>query len=122
MQRADPRGPRAPVAAPLPDAWNALKAGGQGETNRVRCLDMWIPWLADARRQAYGIRSVQFDWHDAKHERNRRERGLGFDLAALMFLRRVLTQVDDRREYGEVRWIISARRANRRERAPWLGR
>jgi uncharacterized DUF497 family protein len=84
-----------------------------------------------------------FDWHDAKHERNIRGRGFGFDVAALVFAGRVLTRVDDRHEYGEVRmkaigeaegviltviytdrgdvrWIISARRANRRERALWL--
>jgi uncharacterized protein len=86
---------------------------------------------------------MDFDWHDAKHERNIRERGFGFDFAALIFLGRVLTQVDDRADYGEtrikaigevdgivltviytdredVRWIISARRANRKERALWL--
>ncbi len=84
-----------------------------------------------------------FDWHDAKHERNLRERGFGFDFAALVFEGRVLTQIDDRRDYGEirvkaigeadgivlaviytdreeVRWIISARKANKKERALWL--
>ena len=84
-----------------------------------------------------------FDWHDAKHERNLRERGFGFDVAALIFEGRVLTRIDDRRDYGEirikaigeaegvvlaviytdreeVRWIISARKANRKERALWL--
>ena len=86
---------------------------------------------------------MDFDWHDAKHERNIRERGFGFDFAALIFLGRVLTQVDDRADYGEtrikaigeaegivlaviytdredVRWIISARKANKKERALWL--
>jgi uncharacterized DUF497 family protein len=38
---------------------------------------------------------------------------LGFDFAALIFMGRVLSQVDDR-------WIISARKANRKERALWL--
>jgi len=84
-----------------------------------------------------------FDWHDAKHERNLRERGIGFDFAALIFEGSVLTQIDDRKDYGEirvkaigeadgivlaviftdrddVRWIISARRANKKERALWL--
>jgi uncharacterized DUF497 family protein len=56
---------------------------------------------------------MEFDWNDAKHERNIRERGLGFDFAALIFMGRVLSQVDDR-------WIISARKANRKERALWL--
>jgi uncharacterized DUF497 family protein len=86
---------------------------------------------------------MDFDWHDAKHERNIRERGFGFDFAALIFLGRALTQVDDRADYGETRikaigeaegivlaviytdredfrWIISARKANKKERALWL--
>ena len=84
-----------------------------------------------------------FDWHDTKHERTLRERGFGFDFSALVFEGRVLTQIDDRRDYGEVRikaigevddivlvviytdrddvrWIISARKANKKERALWL--
>ena len=84
-----------------------------------------------------------FDWHGPKHGRNLRERGFGFDFAAQIFAGRVLTQIDDRRDYGEVRvkaigeaatrilvvvytdrddvrWIISARSANRKERAQWL--
>jgi len=84
-----------------------------------------------------------FDWHDGKHERNLRERGFGFDFAALIFEGRVLTQIDSRQDYGEVRvkaigtvdgivlvvvytdrddvrWIISARKANKKERALWL--
>ena len=85
---------------------------------------------------------MEFDWHDAKHEKNLDERGFGFDFAARIFLGRVLTEVDDRADYGEVRvkaigetdgivlaviytdrddvrWIISARLANRKERALW---
>ena len=83
-----------------------------------------------------------FDWHDAKSERNLRERGFEFDFAALIFAGRVLTQIDNRQDYGEVRvkaigevdgitlvvvftdrddvrWIISARKTNRKERALW---
>ena len=83
---------------------------------------------------------MQFDWHDAKHDPN--QRGFGFDVAARIFAGRVLLRVDDRRDYGEVRvkvigeaagvvlvviftdrgdvrWIISARRASMRERALW---
>ena len=84
-----------------------------------------------------------FDWHDAKHDRNLKERGFGFDFAALIFEGRVLSQVDNRQDCGEtrikaigevegvvivvvytdrdnIRWIISARKANRKERALWL--
>jgi uncharacterized DUF497 family protein len=85
---------------------------------------------------------MEFEWDDAKSERNFRERGFGFDFAALIFERPVL-QIEDRRfDYGEVRMralgayegivllvvftdrddvrrIISARPANRKERVLW---
>ena len=90
---------------------------------------------------------MEFDWHDARHEWSLQERGFGFgfgfDFAVQIFLGRVLTRVDDREDYGErrikaigeidgivlvviytdrddLRWIISARKANRKERALWL--
>nr|USU31852.1 BrnT family toxin [Methylobacterium sp. OTU13CASTA1] len=85
---------------------------------------------------------MDFAWHDEKSNRNLGERGFGFDFAALIFLGRTLLKSDDRRDYGEVRqnalgeiegdlshvtftdrgsvrWIISARCANRRERQRW---
>ncbi len=86
---------------------------------------------------------MQFDWHDLKSARNLEERGFGFDFAALIFFGRVLAMIDDRADYGEVRvkaigevdttvlvviytdrddvrWIISARLANKKERALWF--
>lgn len=71
-----------------------------------------------------------------------RERGFGFDRASLVFDGATVEQEDDRRDYGEtriqaigrsegevlfivytdrgnVRWIISARRADRKERRRW---
>ena len=85
---------------------------------------------------------MQFAWDDAKSERNRRERGFDFATAALIFAGPVQTVVDERRDYGEeriiaigeidgevlvlvytdggqVRRIISARRANGKERETW---
>ena len=85
---------------------------------------------------------MEFDWYDTKSNRNIEQRGFGFDFAALIFAGRVLTAVDDREDYGEVRvkaigeidgivlvviytdredvrWIISARLANKKERALW---
>ncbi len=87
---------------------------------------------------------MEFGWHEAKHERNIRQRGFGFDVASAIFLGHVITTEDDRRDYGEVRmraiggvggrvfvvvytdrgeqrWIISARLANKKERAQWIG-
>ena len=90
---------------------------------------------------------MDFDWHQAKSDACRRERGFDFAYAARIFAGPVLEQVDDRRDYGEmrmralgeidgslyvvvftdhldrdgasVRWIISARRAHQKERRKW---
>ena len=85
---------------------------------------------------------MEFEWDNAKSERNRRERGFDFATAALIFEGPVQTTIDDRRDYrehriiaigeidgevlvvvytdrGQVRRIISARRANRKERETW---
>jgi uncharacterized DUF497 family protein len=85
---------------------------------------------------------MEFERDDAKSERNRRERGFDFATAALIFDGPVQTTFDDRRDYseerviaigeingevlvvvytdrGQVRRIISARRANRKESETW---
>ncbi|MEJ0049345.1 MAG: BrnT family toxin [Rhodospirillales bacterium] len=86
---------------------------------------------------------MDFGWDPAKHARTLRERGIGFDLASEIFDQPVLQIVDARRDYGEVRvkaigqttdgrllavvytdrrdlrWIISARAASRKERQAW---
>ncbi len=82
---------------------------------------------------------TSFAWDVGKSERNRRGRGLPFDLAVVLFEGPVIEQIDNRRDYreiriqavgrvggrvllcvytdrGEVRRIISLRYANRRER------
>jgi uncharacterized protein len=78
-------------------------------------------------------------WDEAKSDRNHLERGLPFRLALELFAGPVIEQIDDRRNYGEIRVkaigvvgglvmacvftdrgttrrIISLRYANRRER------
>lgn len=82
---------------------------------------------------------MRFEWDAAKSERNRLTRDLPFELAALMFDGALLERPDTRQDYGEVRVqaigvvgalvlhcvytdrgnvrrIISLRRASRRER------
>ncbi len=82
---------------------------------------------------------MDFEWDRAKSERNKRERGLLFELGVLLFDSPVIERVDERRNYGEirvralgvvggvtlhcvytqrgeVRRIISLRYANRKER------
>ncbi len=85
---------------------------------------------------------MEFEWDDEKSARTFRERGLDFKTAALIFAGDVVEFSDERRDYGEerlvavgvvgdevlvvvstlrgpVRRIISARRANRKERELW---
>lgn len=85
---------------------------------------------------------MEFDWDEPKHQKTLRERGIGFDQAARIFRGAVIHWTDDRRDYGEtrqralgvvdgellhvvytdrgdLRWIISARRASRKERRLW---
>ena len=88
---------------------------------------------------------MEFEWDPVKHERNLRERGIGLDEAALIFDGEVIAWPDTRTEYGEVRLnaigeangkilrvtytvrgkavrIITAWRANRRDRQRWQTR
>ena len=85
---------------------------------------------------------MDFAWDPAKSERNRRERGFGFDYAARIFAGPTIDVVDRRRDYGEeriraigeidgrtfvvvytdrgrVRWIISAWKASGKELRLW---
>ena len=85
---------------------------------------------------------MEFEWDEHKSDRNLRERGFGFDLAASIFLGPVIAVQDTRQDYGEVRVralgsaqdvvlvvvytdragvrrIISARRAKQKERMLW---
>jgi uncharacterized DUF497 family protein len=85
---------------------------------------------------------VEFEWDDAKSDQNWRRRGFGFDYAAYVFDGPTIEAADERHAYGELRIraigqvdqnilvvvytdreqtrrIISARRANRKERQLW---
>ncbi|MGP0058175.1 MAG: BrnT family toxin [Beijerinckiaceae bacterium] len=85
---------------------------------------------------------MQFEWDNTKSDQNRRQRGFGFDYAALIFDRPTLERIDDRHDYTEtrvqaigqtsedilfvvytdrntIRRIISARKASLEERNLW---
>jgi hypothetical protein len=49
---------------------------------------------------------MEFEWDEAKSERNRIERGLPFDVAEALFEGRLVEHTDDRRDYGEVRMRV----------------
>ena len=86
---------------------------------------------------------MEFEWDLVKNERNIEKHGIDFADAVRIFERPTLTAVDNRRDYGEKRIaamgtvedvilyvvytvrnsvlrIISARRANRRERKKYF--
>lgn len=88
---------------------------------------------------------MEFDWGPAKHARNIRERGFGFDVAAMIFAHETIEIEDTRTDHGETRIqaigqsdgmvlfvvytdrgttrrIISARKADRKERRAWHAR
>jgi uncharacterized protein len=85
---------------------------------------------------------VEFEWDPAKSNLTFRRRGFDFAYASRIFAQAWIAGEDQRRDYGEVRMkavgqvgldvlvviytvrgdairIISARRANRKERAQW---
>ncbi len=82
---------------------------------------------------------MEFEWNERKNELNIRKHGVGFLSAARVFDGSVFTFIDNRKDYGEIRYvsigkveetelyvvyairnsrhrIISARRANQNER------
>lgn len=85
---------------------------------------------------------MEFEWDPAKSAATERLRGIGLDRAAEIFLGRIVQWADDRKDYGETRIrsvgesacellhvvytrrgeivrVISARRANGKERQRW---
>jgi uncharacterized DUF497 family protein len=48
---------------------------------------------------------VQFEWDEQKNQANIRRHGLSFADAWEIFTAFVFTQIDNREEYGEDRWI-----------------
>lgn len=48
---------------------------------------------------------MRFAWDAEKNERNIAKHGVAFEYAVLIFSGRVAVRVDDRRDYGEPRWI-----------------
>jgi uncharacterized DUF497 family protein len=48
---------------------------------------------------------MRFVWHEPKRKATLRERGLDFAASRQVFAGPTLTFVDDREEYGEVRWV-----------------
>jgi uncharacterized DUF497 family protein len=52
---------------------------------------------------------LEFEWDEAKARLNLEKQGVSFLTAAAIFLNERLERVDDREDYGEVRWIALGR-------------
>ena len=52
---------------------------------------------------------MEFEWHEAKNQSNIRKHGVSFETARRIFESYVLTWRDDRRDYGEDRYISIGR-------------
>jgi len=50
-------------------------------------------------------RDLEFEWDEAKAKLNLEKHGVSFLTAAATFSNERLERIDDREEYGEVRWI-----------------
>lgn len=48
---------------------------------------------------------MQFQWDDAKNQSNTRKHGISFERAQTAFFGRMLTRIDDRHDYGEIREV-----------------
>ncbi len=52
---------------------------------------------------------MEFEWDEAKNQANIRKHGVSFETARRIFESFVLTWLDDRRDYGEDRYISIGR-------------
>lgn len=52
---------------------------------------------------------LEFEWDQAKAKSNLEKHGVSFFTAAAIFRNERLERVDDREDYGEVRWIALGR-------------
>jgi uncharacterized DUF497 family protein len=63
-----------------------------------------------------------FEWDDAKNERNIRQHGIDFMDVLALFDGPMLTDVDDRMEYGEDRWVSIGMLSNSTAVVVWTER
>ena len=55
------------------------------------------------------VNELEFEWDEAKARINLEKHRVSFLIAAAIFLNERLERIDDREEYGEVRWIALGR-------------
>jgi uncharacterized DUF497 family protein len=51
-------------------------------------------------------KELEFEWNEAKARSNLEKHGVSFLTASAIFLNERLERVDDRKDYGELRWIV----------------
>ena len=55
------------------------------------------------------VRELEFEWDEAKARSNLQKHRVSFLTAAAIFANERLERIDDRRDYGETRWIALGR-------------
>jgi uncharacterized DUF497 family protein len=56
-------------------------------------------------------KELEFEWDAAKARINLAKHRVSFPTASAIFLKERLERIDDRKEYGEVRWGVSRARS-----------
>ena len=82
-----------------------LQALGLARGRLYRLLDLALILALQMYLHSESIMTRRFEWDDVKAEENRRKHGIRFGEAAQIFEGPVLTRVDDRFGYGELREI-----------------
>jgi uncharacterized DUF497 family protein len=59
------------------------------------------------------MRMLQFTWHEDKHAANIKSHKVSFLRAALIFENEILEMIDDREDYGELRYVALGRSDHR---------
>lgn len=65
---------------------------------------------------------MKISYDSAKRDKTFTERGLDFDEAALVFAGPTIDFIDDRRDYGELRWLSFGRLRGRLVVVVWTSR
>jgi uncharacterized DUF497 family protein len=59
--------------------------------------------------QAFAEKELEFEWNESKASSNLEKHGVSFFTAAATFRNERIERIDDRADFGEVRWIALGR-------------
>jgi hypothetical protein len=127
----------------MPRSWHGLWTYVKDHDPLHHLAEAAVQFLARSYSCSYKL-TMGFQWHEDKSASNEAKHGISFLQAAQIFRGRILKRPDDRKDYGEQRFValgsydgevlcvvftmrdgdirlISARKANRHEREEYDG-